>query len=316
VEGRAEERIFVPLTREELFWIRLAPGLFAPLGKVHPLAWFWHHVTVTPRAHVTFLNARYQLYLNRVFHTTRAARWGHSICIPLNVLLLFYGLAQFRLDGAHPLAHGIDPFAPTGAVIFGVALATWYAALAASLRNALWGAVMIGIVASLTMLGNTLYGLAFTEAVGDRSWWLPTPWYFAPLLWMGVVSGAQAWSHIREPFVPPRANGTRDWIPVRDYIFGPEDAPLRGTALLARFGMVFVGSIWGAIDEWWASAKLLPYFVLEAMWGVGYKPAQRDELLALFERARSSGNPALDYVGVGGGAYLSELPDPVRSQAE
>jgi len=300
--------VFVPLTGEDRFWVERAPCLFAPVGGPHWLARLWHHVTVTPRAHVTFLNATYQIYLNHIFHTTLLARVGHSICIPLNVILLFYGLAQFRLAGAPPEAHAFLPFEPTAGLLLAGALFAWYASVARRLASPLLAVICAAWIAGSSAVGTGLYHLAFTLEPAARTWWMPTPWYLAPLFWMGVVSSVQAWSHITEPLVPPRANGTDRWIAVEDYVHGrssPNESLLRRAL---RGATVFMGSVWGTIDEWWASAKLLPYFLLEGLWLAGYRRDQREAFRALARRARASGNPALDWVGVGGGRFVSDLP--------
>jgi hypothetical protein len=292
---------FVPPSAEERFWVERLPSLFGR-GRPGALAWLWQRVTVTPLAHVTFLNVDYQVYLNQIFHTTRVAKIGHGVCIPLNVMLLFYGLAQFTPAELHPTAHGARPFMLNAGLALLLLLAIWYVALAVRVKSPLLGLLMCGWLVCLWLTGNTLYSLAFTLEPAARHWWLPTPWYLAPLFWMGIVSGLQAWSHIAEPLVPPRANGTRRWLSVRSYILGEPGAPRRGLALLGRGIMVFVGSLWGTLDEWWASSKLLPFVTLEWLWRLGYRPDERARFEAHARRALASGDAALDFVGVGADA--------------
>jgi hypothetical protein len=67
--------------------------------------------------------------------------------------------------------------------------------------------------------------------------------------------------------------------------------------------------LWGALDEWYSSAKLLPMFLLQAMWALGYKPEQRREFCAQTLEVLRRGNPAMDWVGTGGGAFVPELDD-------
>ena len=62
----------------------------------------------------------------------------------------------------------------------------------------------------------------------------------------------------------------------------------------------------GWLDELWASPRLLPYNVLRLMLSMGYAPELRRELDARAREALASGNPALDYVGIGGGSFLAQ----------
>jgi hypothetical protein len=297
---------FVPASAEERFWVARLPCLFRD-RRPGALAWLWQRITVTPLAHVTFLNVDYQVYLNQIFHTSRVAKVGHGVCIPLNVLLLFYGLAQFTWPGTHPAEHAPRPLLLNAGLVLLVVLALWYGALAVKLKSPLLGLVLAVWLGGLWAAGNTLYSLAFTLEPAARTWWLPTPWYLAPLFWMGIVSGLQAWSHLGEPLVPPRANGTRRWLPVRSYILGDASAPHRGASLVRRAVEVFVGSVWGTVDEWWASSKLLPIVTLDWLWRLGYRPEERAVFESRAARAIASGDPALDYVGVGGDASPHEL---------
>ena len=301
---------FVGATAEERFWVRAVPWLFAPArGRPNALAWMWHRIVVTPLAHVTFFNVEYQIYLNKIFHTSTLAKISHWLCIPINVMLLFYGLAQFTLPGGHPVAHHPQPLMLNAGLLMLVVLLVWYVGVAVKLRSSLLGVLMVPWLTTLWMAGNTIYSLTFTLDAAARSWWLPTPWYLAPLFWMGIVSGVQAWSHLGEPLVPPRANGTRQWLRLRAYVLGPDSAPYQGFDRVRNGVKIFVGSLWGTVDEWWASMKLLPLITLEWLWRLGYHPEQRERFEALAASALESGKPALDFVGVGGDTYATELHD-------
>ena len=107
------------------------------------------------------------------------------------------------------------------------------------------------------------------------------------------------------------------WIPV----IGPVVAallvqlPSLGPQLLARglwwsnvvLGVILVFA--GTRNEWWASARLMPYSLLLLMFRLGYQPERAARARSYADRAIASGNPAIDFVGIGGGAFLR--PDDV-----
>jgi hypothetical protein len=56
------------------------------------------------------------------------------------------------------------------------------------------------------------------------------------------------------------------------------------------------------------SPRLLPVLLLELLWLLGHDPVRRAAWRSLSARAIASGNPALDYIGIGG-------PTPLRVPA-
>jgi hypothetical protein len=251
-----------------------------------------NHVCVTPLAHVTCLNLEYQIYLNQVLHTSGGAWLTHVVCIPLNVGLLFYALA----------VHTGGPFFNGGLVLLAL-LSAAYTAMALKLRSGLWAGVSLVVLAGLWVLANSCASLA-SPVVGAE-----LAWYLRPITLIVAVSGVQAYSHLFEPHVPPRANFSSRWLPVREFIWGdPAKVSLR--ARLLRLAWTPIGGVWGILDEWCASAKLLPFYLLEVLWVLGYRRAQRDYFRGFSLEALASGDPALDWVGVGGGASVAALGEP------
>lgn len=287
----------VPTTGEERFWRRAFPWLFAPARRPSRLARVLHHVLVTPLAHVTFLNLHYQIYLYLILHTTPQAWIGHAICIPINVGLLFYALAVFSPFGA---AAG---FGVNGGLILLALLSVWYIAMAAKLKNVAWGVGSTLLVTALWAAGNGL-ALATVDPLAHPGW-APTAWFANPLFLIAVVSLLQASSHLFERHVPPRANFRDVWMTTRDFLWGDPRLPLGRR--LRHLAWTPVGAIWGTADEWWASMKLLPIFLLQVMWALGYKPAQQSAYRKTAITALQSGNPALDWVGSGGGAFAEAV---------
>lgn len=267
--------------------------MFAPERQPSRLTRAINHVAVTPLAHVTFLNLEYQIYLNQVLHTAGPTWLGHLLCIPLNVGLLFYALAVLAGPGAWP-----------GYLLLGL-LGFWYAAMAARMRARLWGLLSLAVLASLWALATHGAELALAASL---------PWYLHPLTLIVAVSLVQAHSHLFEQHVPPRANFTKHWLPTREFLWGDaRRVPL--ARRLLRLAWTPVGAVWGTIDEWWASSKLLPLYLLELLWMLGYQRAQREQHRRRSLLALASGDPALDWVGIGGGRSIVELEQHERDIA-
>jgi hypothetical protein len=285
---------FVADTREEQLWRRCLPGVFAPGKRVSWPVRLLNHIVVVPLAHITLFNLEYQVYLNQILHTSAGAWLGHAVLIPLNVSLLFYALAFHTGAGV-----GFDPLALNASMALLAVLAAWYLGMAIKLRSLPWAAITLPAVALLWMAGNGCAGLVCGLEDG-------APWYLRPLPLIAAVSVLQAYSHLFEDHVPPRANFVERWLPVREFIWGdPEQVPL--ARRLLRLAWLPVGGLWGTLDEWWASAKLMPIYILDVMWAAGYRPAQREHFRSLALDALASGDPALDWVGVGGGASVAAL---------
>lgn len=278
-------RRFVSDTPEERRWRRVFPSLFAPAEQPGWFVRLVRHITVTPLAFVTLRNVGYQIYLNQILHTASATWLVHLVCIPLNVALLFSALAVYVAPGA-------------ALVLFGL-LAGWYVLMAATMRGVAWG-----LVAVLVLTGLCGAGLVAARVAAPFGAWA------SPALWMFVVSSLQAYSHLCEAHVPPRANFERHWLSVREFLWGKRELPLRRRLL--KLAWMPIGGLWGIFDEWYSSAKLLPFYLLELMWMFGYRPEQRAEHRGRSLAIVASGDPALDWVGVGGGASVTELPSAQR----
>jgi hypothetical protein len=286
---------FVPETGEERLWRAMAPSLFAHDERRCLLGQLLRHVLVVPLAHVTFLNVHYQIYLNQIMHTSAGAWLGHIVCIPINVALLFYALA-FHAGPAD--APGFAPFAVNAGLLLLGLLATWYLAMAKVQRSGLWALCSLALLACLWMLGNGLGSAAASLPAG-------APWYLRPLPLIGAVSLLQSCSHLFERNIPPRANFEQHWTSLRSFVWGEGEVGLGQR--LRGLAWAPIGLFWGVIDEWWASAKLLPVYVLELLWSCGHQREQRALTRRRSLAALASGDPALDFVGTGGGVSVVEL---------
>lgn len=225
---------------------------------------------VTPIAHVANGSLGFQTYLYDIFHRTWPAKLGHALLMPTIVVAT---LATAAL--VHPIV---------GAVA-GALLVAWYMAL--GLTNRVAG---LALVCGLAGVLFTALAISWAE-----SWRLYGVWAH-PLVAWGLLGGAQALSHLTEPDVPPRASGCDDWVPLADYF---RRAPVRHGVRAA--GMLVAG----AMNEMWAGWRLFPIVVLDLLWSAGYQPEVRASHRALVARAMEGGNPAVDYIGRGGGRPIA-----------
>lgn len=273
--------MWVPPSRGQLFWLRRAPALFAPVrGTGRGLARWWAIATVTPSTNVTGLNLVYQSYLNHVFHRTWLARVGHAACMPVIVTALLA-----LLDPVHATIPG------------GLALAAWWAYWAVKERDLVWGGCAVALAAALCPLALALGRLGAVESSP-----LAQPW-----AWLLLAGALQAGSHILEP-LPPRVTRSVHWMPPVEYLLGRSGRRNPPATVARRAGQLTAQAIFGTVDEIVASPRLLPVLLLELLWLSGHDPVRRAAWRTLSAQAIASGNPALDYVGTGG-------PTPLRAPA-
>lgn len=291
--GVAHAEAFVAPGPEQRFLTRRFTWLYAPQdGRGNLLARAWHVFAVAPYAHTTFMNLDYQAYLYDIFHTTKTARFGHQSCMPPNVFMMLVALMQFPVLGLN------------AGLVLAAVLTAWYVALGVQWRYYAWGAVMAVLMTGM-YAGAVAYFQAFAYPdLAARPWYAPTPLAYNPFLWMGVCSFLQALSHGPEPKLPPRVTGTGTWQSVPEFILGtPErrNPPLR---MLVNTVRTALQSVYGTIDEWWAAPRLFNIGILEQMWAFGYQRERYAPYDALVKRALASGEPAVDYIGVGGGSFF------------
>lgn len=283
----ADAEIWVEPSRGQLFWLRHAPAWFAP-DMASGSAWvrWWAIATVTPSTNVTVLNLRYQAYLNLVFHRTRLAKVGHAVCMPLIVASMLAACCALPL--------GTLPVNASLPVALG--LATWWLWWAAKERDIVWAVAGVLLVAMLYAAANAAYthrpptiaGLALLAQ---------------PLAWVVLASLLQAASHALEP-LPPRVTRSNRWLPVRDYLLGEPAQRNSATTVVRRTGHLTAQALFGTFDELVAAPRLLPILLLDALWRLGHDPGRRDASWEQANRAIASGNPGLDFIGIGGSTRL------------
>jgi hypothetical protein len=252
---------------------------------------------VTPTAHFANLSIDFQAYLFAVFHRRRLSRLTHAVLQPLTSIALAAALAAFRLHG--PLLAGHRPliFDLNGAWLAGLLFAAWYAA-----QGLLNGMALLAGVMSLFALGSAAAGtwiLSLTRALASQG--TGTRLALSPWFWVLVLSVLVMTSHAPEPLLPPRLSGRARWVRLPE-LFRRPDGGWRGAGEIVRSGLrvVFLGVIWGTVNELWAFWRLTPVSVLRGMWALGYQPERRARVTAAVKAAIDSGNPALDFIGIEG----------------
>jgi hypothetical protein len=268
--------IWAEPSREQWFWVRHAGRWFAPSpAEERGLVRWFGRFFVVPSTNVTNLSLQYQCYLNDIFHLRTIARVAHFTCMPLITALLLAGLT--------PLHVGPVDGGQLGTAV----LIAWWGTWAVRERLPLWGAVTI-----LWALAIHAGAQAFV-ATGRSPW-----------PWLVLAAFVQAGSHGLEPQLPPRVSGTAHWQPTLGFLFGTPAQPLPWWQSVRRMAHLAETLAHGTFDEAIASPRLAPIQVLEVLWLLGYAPGLRARWKGLSARAVATGNPAIDYIGVGGGTTL------------
>jgi hypothetical protein len=268
--------LFCPPSAEALRLLRWFPGLVSPPdGRGSLSARTVRAILVAPYTQLTFLSFDLQVFLFDVLHTSRVALAGHLFGMTAVNLLLLALVSS--LTGSI-----------WGGGLLALVLLLWYAAVAHSAGLHLWWLVMVPVVSALW--GASTF---FVDA-GPGALLLAT---------LGAAGGVSL-SHATEPLFPPRAGDPLRWLTVRRYIFGPIEQPHSRGLTVRHILRVGAYPFIGLVDELWASPRLLPYNFLRLMLAAGYAPKTRQMLDERRDRAWASGNPALDFVGIGGGAFL------------
>ena len=136
-------------------------------------------------------------------------------------------------------------------------------------------------------------------------------WCAAVGFWMVGCAAVIAVSHGPERRLPPRVTGSDTWLSFREFLGGEMPWRTRSWRVL----LIAVQPVSGTVNEFVASPRLMPFGVLMLMFRLGYRPDVHTRLREHVRLATGSGNPALDYVGIGGGTRLDAAafrPAPER----
>jgi hypothetical protein len=273
----ADAEMFFEPSNEARRLLRWFSPLTTPSDGRGALPWrILRSFLVAPFTQLTFVSFDLQMFLFDVFHTSKGSRAGHLIGMA--------GVNLFAMAFAVRWSGSLG-----GGIVYAALLLAWYGAVARAGRVYLWWFVMILVLSALVAGAVCLAPLDARVLVAGF-----------------VLSGAMiSCSHAFEPLFPPRAGDPLRWMSVREYIFGASGARTSTPVAIARAARVGSYAIIGFFDEVWAAPRLLPYNVLRLMMAAGYARELRDVLDERARRAWASGNPALDYVGIGGGSFLA-----------
>jgi len=258
-------RRYAELSAEHRFWLRLLPSFLAPAGRPSGVVRALHGALVVPNVVFVSVSAEYQTYLALIFHRSTIARVGHVLCVPAGIALMIASLARLT---------------PAAGVLLGSVFAVWWTAVGVIHRRAVWALLNAAIAIALTCAGMYLATHAPAE----------------PVLLMIVVALLQSGSHATETHVPPRVASDSAWVPLAEFV--------RTAPPLRRVFVPIRSWLYGAFDEWWATPRLVHVGTLLLLFRLGYAADLRDRLATYVRDALESGDPALDYIGEGGGAYL------------
>lgn len=285
-------RVFVEPSTEARRLARYLGFLVAPrAGRETSLSRAVGTLLVAPFTQLDLFSFDLQIFLYRVFHRRAPARVGHFLFMPVVNFFVIAALADIRL-GPRPAARIL--FGPNLGTAYAALLLLWYLVLAHRTRLHAWGLLMIPVVAALCAGGNRFHGRAFG---------------FNP--WLGAILAAAlvALSHAPEPKLPPRVSGHRHWVTIREFLTGRPGEHLSVGERVVRLLLVALQLLSGTVNELLASPRLMPYGFLLLLFAAGYRPDVDGPLRDHVRRALESGNPAIDYVGIGGGTYLDAEAD-------
>jgi hypothetical protein len=268
--------------------VRRASWLTSPeRGQSRAMGRLGLHFLIAPMTQLTFISFDLQAFLFVVFHRRLGSVLGHGIFMTTENLFLMAALRGVRVV---ELPFGVVD----GGMLHALLLLAWYGAMAAQARLRLWFAVTAPIVLALYAASGPL-ARACHESLGIAPAW-------------GALASAflVAVSHAAEPDLPPRTVDSWRWVPLRQHLLEPGIGP--GARVLRMLHVVLL-AITGTIAEAWASLRLMPYNWLLVMMRLGYAPARYAQIVEWRDRAWATGNPALDYVGTGGGTFLARPGD-------
>jgi len=237
-------------------------------------------VIIAPMTQLTFFNFDLQAFLFLVFHTSTFAIVGHALFMTSEHLFIMATLRRIPIGGT-PL---------DAALLYTMVILAWYGIVAFRARLRGWFALTIPLVAVLYFASAPIALLSRMRLHVDPAW--------------GILASAFliAMSHASEPLLPPRTVDPWRWSPLRDYVSAPGVG--RGTRLARLLNLAGILVI-GTAAEAWAALRLMPYNWLMLMMHLGYASRRRAELRGWADRAWATGQPALDFVGTGGGTFLA-----------
>jgi hypothetical protein len=167
---------------------------------------------------------------------------------------------------------------PSFALATGALMTLYWTLVGALHRQSLWA------------LCNAIVGAVLTSVA------LVLEWPVHPAVVMVIIALLQSASHTTERYLPPRVATASTWVRLRDY--------LRGPRLSVHILVSIRQWLYGTFDEWWATPRLVHLGTLVLLSRFGYESELKARVDRYARDAIASGEPALDYIGEGGGTYL------------
>eukprot|EP00007_Cunea_sp_BSH-02190019_P009670 CAMPEP_0174242136 /NCGR_PEP_ID=MMETSP0417-20130205/26558_1 /TAXON_ID=242541 /ORGANISM="Mayorella sp, Strain BSH-02190019" /LENGTH=404 /DNA_ID=CAMNT_0015321495 /DNA_START=117 /DNA_END=1328 /DNA_ORIENTATION=- len=245
-----------PPTPEMVCWTENCLPCVAPHGKkTFICAVFTGIFAVTPLTNVTNFSLDYQLYLNLIFHRKNFSFYTHALTMPTIDMFLLVLATYLKFNGQSGTSWLDFSLVIAGCVnlwylVWGIGNGVWWMGISAA--PIVWGCWSLA-----HLYAN--YALDSHPGDADFHWYDPGPWYANPLIWLVVLSFIQSFSHVVED-LPPRVSGTPHWMAKREFFCGRVDDPCE---LFVRFLRAIFQTIFGAVDEFIASPRLVPLF-----WGI------------------------------------------------
>jgi hypothetical protein len=283
--------VYQPPSQEHRRLLRSAAWLTSPEGGRSGLpARVALRLVIAPMTQLTFFSFDLQAFLFLVFHRRRLAVLGHALFMTTENLFIMAWLRE--IDIATTPIGTID-----GGLLHALLLFVLYGSVAWRARLPGWFALTVPVLALLYLASGPL------EAFCRHGLHVSPAW--------GILLSASlvALSHGAEHFLPPRTVHPWRWTALRDYLDAPKFGFGAGVRRWLQLVLIFVI---GAVGESWASLRLMHYNWLMLMMRMGYAPQRYVELQDWVQRAWATGQPALDFVGSGGGTFLEPLDSQAR----
>lgn len=197
-------------------------------------------IFVAPYTNATAMSLWYQAYLNVIFHRTRFAFYGHATTMPCCVTFILAWAASYQFSsGGEEWANWIDMN-----FVLALGFFIWYTIWGCMFKIWWFGPCALPILTICYLGGHYYHHLGHSAK-------------FHPLLVSLICAGLQSITHLLED-LPPRVGGALTWTLKSDFACRQVDSCCE---LFTRgFRMVLTALVWGTIDEWVASPRLLPLF--------------------------------------------------------
>ncbi|XP_028410100.1 uncharacterized protein LOC114532723 [Dendronephthya gigantea] len=293
------------------------------LESNNPVIKFIRELMVSPLTNFTGLSLYFQLYLVEIFHVKFYTKLGHYLCMPIIVLFMATWFAQFRIVGDYRI-EDVSIFILNGTFVFVLSLLAWYVIWGCLYRMLFFGAFMLWPLLVMYIMANMLFQtIVITsywahdneltlddvrEKWGEKShkWHdvitlahYGVVWYLNPLLWALGFAAIQALTHLCEEKLPPRVSQTAHWLDLKVVL------QRNGRFHFALIG--FSQFIFGTLNEFVASPRLLPLLMLRLCYNLGYDERQWMKFRMLVDECLKYGDPAIDYIGRGGARWPAKF---------